>query len=342
MTDSEAPFDIRRIARVMSAVENGTAAACQILRDAYRAARYVPVIGVTGLPGAGKSTLVDRLAVHWAERQQKVAVLAIDPSSAFSGGALLGDRVRMDRAAAHPNVFVRSLSSRGVVGGLARAAHDMAIALGAFGFGRVVIETVGAGQTDIAVATLADAVVVVTVPHSGDQVQASKAGILEIGDVYAVNKADLAGAEKAVAHLTGMLDLIYPGAAGRNTASLSQSAAPGYDARRRRHGSRVDGPGFWRPPVLAACARTGGGVEALAAAIDDFLAWCHETGPRAERMQERVQAQIVDATRERLLGRCLAAANGSGVRLGDLANAVTAGVIGIEQAADRLIAQLIE
>ena len=171
----EDAIDIRRVARTLSLVENRRPQAQSVLREAYALARRIPVLGVTGPPGAGKSTLLDRLAVHWAEKGERVAVIAVDPSSPFTGGAVLGDRFRMDRASAHPRVFVRSLSSRGQVGGLSSAVQDVVTVLAALAFDRVIVETVGSGQADVEVATLADCVVVVSVPGLGDQLQAAKA-----------------------------------------------------------------------------------------------------------------------------------------------------------------------
>ena len=237
-------IDLRRVARTLSAVENRRPEADDLLRQAYALTRHVPVIGLTGPPGAGKSTLVDWLALQAAERGERVAVLAVDPSSPFTGGAVLGDRFRMDKASAHANVFVRSLSSRGHVGGLSRAVQDIVTVLGALDFDRVLVETVGSGQSDIEVAQLADCVVVVSVPGLGDQMQAAKAGILEIGDVYAVNKSDLPGADTVAGHLVANLDLIYPGAGGVNDASVSGHGVLAANAAlHERHGQAQQGRG---------------------------------------------------------------------------------------------------
>jgi len=297
-------IDIRRVARAVSAVENRRPEAVEILREAYAASRAVPVVGVTGPPGAGKSTLLDRLALHWAESGQRVALIMVDPSSPFTGGALLGDRYRMDRASGHPNVFVRSLSSRGHVGGLSRAVHDVAVLLGAMDFDVIVVETVGSGQSDIEIAQLADCVVVVSVPGLGDQIQAAKAGILEIGDIYAVNKSDTPGAETVAAHLKANLDLVYPGQGGVNTNAQPHLHAtlPANAGLHARHGTAGQGESFWRPPVLRVSAGKGEGVSELGQAIDNFLAWQRATGHDAVRRTERLRSHIVRLAAAQLLG----------------------------------------
>jgi LAO/AO transport system kinase len=311
MTDGA--IDIRHVARTLSLVENRRPESQAVLRDAYAMARHIPVIGVTGPPGAGKSTLLDRLAFLWAEKDERVAVIAVDPSSPFTGGAVLGDRFRMDRASAHPRVFVRSLSSRGHVGGLSRAVQDVVTVVSALNFDRVIVETVGSGQADVEVASLADCVIVVSVPGLGDQLQAGKAGILEIGDVYAVNKRDLPGADTVAGHLEANLDLIYPGRPGVNEPGQSHRHEPlnANAALRRRHGGAGENVSFWRPPVVKVSACGGEGIEALSGAVDEFLAWQRasgrEEGRRAERLQEHIlrlasgillaQPQPDDATR---------------------------------------------
>jgi LAO/AO transport system kinase len=336
-----AALDIRRTARTISAVENRSEAADEIIRNAYRAARYAPVIGVTGPPGAGKSTLMDRLAVHWAERGEAVAVLAVDPSSPFSGGAVLGDRYRMEHAAAHPRVFVRSLASRGQLGGLGSTTTDIAMVLGSLGFDRVLLETVGAGQTDIAVAAVADVIMVVTVPGLGDHIQAAKAGILEIGDLYVVNKSDLPGAAGVAGHLEANLDLVYPGLPGRNATRGQGASLQGNQGQRARHGDAADPRGFWRPPVVSACAREASGIGGVCDAADLFLAWSRETGRYEVRVAERLKTQIMRATQDRLMDLCLAAARDGDIDLVPLIEQVAAGAISPGEAADHLIGQLI-
>jgi LAO/AO transport system kinase len=311
-------LDRRHVARTLSAVEGARPAADAVLRRAYSLAEPPPVIGVAGPPGAGKSTLIDHLALHWAEAGRQVAVIAIDPSSPYSGGALLGDRLRMGRAAEHPRVVVRSLASRGQRGGLSRAAHDVVAACGALGFDRVIVETVGSGQADVDVADLADAVVVVAVPGLGDQVQAGKAGLLEIGDLFVVNKADLAGSEAVALQLQNQLDLIYTGRAGRNPPVPSgHGRAEGNARLHRRHGRADAGP-FWRPPVLRTAAASGAGVAELALACDDFLGWQREQGRDQLRREDRLGAQLMrlaaSAWQQRASGAGATAALADGVR----------------------------
>jgi LAO/AO transport system kinase len=322
-------IDIRRVARAVSAVEDRRAEAVDILRDAYALSSAVPVIGVTGPPGAGKSTLLDRLALHWAEAGQRVALLVVDPSSPYTGGALLGDRYRMDRASAHPNVFLRSLSSRGHVGGLSRAVQDVAVLLGATGFDVVVVETVGSGQSD-----LADCVVVISVPGLGDQIQAAKAGILEIGDIYAVNKCDTPGAETVIAHLKANLDLIYPGEAGVNSAAEPHrhGALPAHASLHARHGTAGQGESFWRPPVLRLSAGKGEGVGELGQSIDGFLAWQRATGADVLRRTERFRSHIVRLATARLVDDI-----GTHGNLPALVQAVESGRLSAEAAANQLI-----
>lgn len=334
-------IDIRRTARTISAVENGLAGAGQIVRNAYRNARYVPVIGITGPPGAGKSTLVDCLAVHWAEAGEKVAVLAVDPTSPFTGGAVLGDRFRMEQAAVHPRIFVRSLASRGHLGGLSETVIDIVMVLGDLGFDRVVLETVGAGQTDVTVGMVADVVIVTTVPGLGDHVQAAKAGILEIGDLYVVNKSDLAGAGTVAGHLEANLDLVYPGTPGRNAPRNARASTQGNEILHRRHGDPSDGRGYWRPPVLSASARDGSGIVDLALAADDFLAWSRETGRERERRTDRLKSHILRAMQARLTAICLVTAKERNLDLASLVDDVTCGTASPEEAATRLIESLL-
>ena len=189
--------DRRQIARAISAVENRTDGYQSLLAQAYRLPRWADVIGITGPPGTGKSTLMDALTAHWAAAGARIAILAIDPSSPYSGGAVLGDRIRRTRSAGFENTYFRSLSSRGHLGGLTETATDLVAVLSLFGFQQVIIETVGAGQSDVEIHETADCTVVLTVPGLGDGVQASKAGLMEIGDVFVLNKADLPGAEGA-------------------------------------------------------------------------------------------------------------------------------------------------
>lgn len=219
------------------------------------------VIGVTGAPGAGKSTFVDQLVTEARARGERVAVVAVDPSSPFSGGAILGDRIRMERHTGDDGVFIRSLSSRGHLGGLSPAATEVVDLLDVAGFDRVVVETVGVGQSELGVMEVADTVIVVLTPESGDAVQAMKAGLLEIADVFVVNKADRPGADRMVRDLRQMVHL----------------------------GTHEEGT--WSPPVLPAVATEGRGVPEVAAAVASHAAWCADAG-RATWVRRRGDARV--------------------------------------------------
>ena len=302
------PAELRRIARTISTVENQAEGYEAILARAYRLPRWANVIGITGPPGAGKSTLVDALTAHWAEAGERVAILAIDPSSPYSGGAVLGDRIRRTRSSGYANTYFRSLSSRGHVGGLSETATDLVAVLSLFEFRRVIVETVGAGQSDIEIHDTADCTVVVTVPGLGDGVQASKAGLMEIGDIFAVNKADMSGAEAAARTVENALAVVYMGEPGINisdphpaAAIRPQSITPGLAALRRRHGDISADASAWVPPVIQVVATENRRVAELAATIDLFVEWSERTGRRAERGRERAYAQIMRALTNRLL-----------------------------------------
>jgi LAO/AO transport system kinase len=308
MPDLIEPGELRHIARAISAVENQSEGYEQILKQAYRLERWPDIIGITGPPGAGKSTLVDALTAHWASAGERVAVLAIDPSSPYSGGAVLGDRIRRTRSAGLANTYFRSLSSRGHVGGLTETATDLIAVLNSFQFRRVLIETVGAGQADIEIHETADCTLVITVPGLGDGVQASKAGLMEIGDVFAVNKADLPGAEDAAQTIERSLAAAYRGEPGINarnaaiaTATARHADTPGVAALRRRHGDVAVDDSTWVPPVARVVATENTGVPELAATVDTFIAWSDETGRRRARTRERAYAQVMRALSALLL-----------------------------------------
>ena len=289
---------IRLLSRAISAVENETGDYQNILASAYRAPALSRVVGVTGPPGVGKSTLVDALTEYWAKREDAVAVLAVDPSSPFSGGAVLGDRVRMDRSSALPGVYLRSVSARGEGGGLSAAICDILALLNEAGFPRALLETVGAGQSDIAVAEAADCTLVVGAPGLGDHIQSSKAGMMEVGDIYVVNKADLPGANATAAQVESALAVAYSGAAGVNftDAHLASPHAPQSAGRRalvRRHGDPATDQSAWRPPVHLVNSTKAEGVEALARSVDSFLDWCALTNRLTVKRSARFRAQIL-------------------------------------------------
>ncbi len=302
------PSELRRIARTISTVENQAEGYEDVLARAYRLPSWAEVIGITGPPGAGKSTLVDALTAHWAQSGERIAILAIDPSSPYSGGAVLGDRIRRNRSAGFANTYFRSLASRGHVGGLSDTATDLVAVLSLFEFRRVIIETVGAGQADIEIHTTADCTVVMTVPGLGDGVQASKAGLMEIGDIFAVNKADMPGADDAAGMIERALAAAYMGEPGVNPRPEKKAAAAaafpvtaGLAALRRRHGHAGEDESTWVPPVSKIAATENRGVPELAQAIDAFIAWSENTGRRRAHRRERAYAQVLRALSALLL-----------------------------------------
>src|SRR5215472_5245806 len=248
--------DRRAIGRAMSAVESGEPEAEPLLKLLFAHAGTAHVVGVTGSPGSGKSTLVEKLAAEYRQRDQRVGIVAVDSTSPFSGGAILGDRIRMQSLSTDGGVYIRSMATRGELGGLAPAAHDIVTVLEAAGFGTVLVETVGVGQDEVEIARLADVTVLVLAPGMGDDVQTFKAGVMEIADVFAINKADRRGAGRVEQELSAML-----------------SISP-----------RADG---WRPAIIKTVASTGDGAAELAKAIDEFRAF----GKRTDLSQVRLRTK---------------------------------------------------
>jgi LAO/AO transport system kinase len=253
------------------------------------------ILGVTGNPGAGKSTLCDRLIEVFRARQWRVGVVAVDPTSPYSGGAILGDRVRMSRHATDPGVFIRSLATRGHLGGLSRSARDVARVLEACGNDVVLIETVGVGQDELEIARTAHTTLVVMAPGMGDDVQASKAGILESADVFAVNKADREGADGTVRDLELMIAL------GNETArARPKTAGHGAHAVAAARSTPVD-PGRWTTPIVKCVATRGEGVLELVAALDSHRAWGDGTEQGQARRRSRLAQEVREALREALI-----------------------------------------
>jgi LAO/AO transport system kinase len=282
--------DARAVARAITIVEDGTVAAGELLRSVYPHTGSAQVVGITGSPGSGKSSLVDGLVAVYRSRGKRVGVVAVDPSSAFSGGAILGDRIRMQEHATDPDVFIRSMATRGHLGGMARATNDAIDILDAAGFDPILIETVGVGQDEIEVVRTADAVAVVLVPGMGDDIQAIKAGILEIADLFVINKSDRDGADRLQTDLEYVMALAPAGTVAR-------------------------------PEICRTVAVRREGVAEIVAAVDRFISTVGD-GRRAERRRERAEARFVSLLGERLLGRVrsdLLSGDGYGRLVGEIA-----------------------
>ena len=243
-------------------------------------------VGITGPPGAGKSTLTEALIQRFRARHLSVGVVAVDPTSPFTGGALLGDRIRMESAGVDPGVFIRSMATRGAHGGLATTTEEVADLLEAFGFERVLVETVGVGQTELDIARTAETTVLVLVPESGDGIQTLKAGVMEIADIYVVNKSDRPGADKFRQEVEVMLG-IRRGSAFRHITPHHRPDTAGPPS----HGPTVQPSDLWEPPVLGTVASTGDGVDELAAALDRHSAYLQASGKLAERRRQRLAAR---------------------------------------------------
>ena len=260
--------DRRALARMVTLIENESPQARRYLAELHQNAGRAHIIGVTGAPGAGKSTLVTHLVREFRRRERKIGVVAVDPSSPFTGGAILGDRIRMMELAGDPNVFIRSMASRGSLGGLSAATRDVVRAMDAAGFNPVIIETIGTGQAEVEVMRAAQTVLVVSAPGMGDEIQAIKAGILEIADIFVVSKADKPGADQTVAELAMLLSL---------------------DPHRRHHDKTKP---YWRIPVLKTSAIKDQGITQLVDAIEQHYQYLVESDMLANRTQRQVRSEV--------------------------------------------------
>jgi LAO/AO transport system kinase len=264
--------DLRAIARAITAIENRRPDAHPLLKALFPATGRARVVGITGSPGAGKSTLVDALAREYRSRKKTIGIVAVDPSSPFTGGAILGDRIRMQSHHADPGTYIRSMATRGSLGGLASTTADVASVLDAAGRDLVMIETVGVGQDEIDIVRLADVTLVILVPGMGDDVQSIKAGIMEIADIFVINKADREGADRVEKEIRAM-----------------QSLAS-------RHGD-------WIPPIVKTVASSGQGIAEVAAAIESYEAYLDKSDVGRRRRVENWRNRLVAMLRDEVLAR---------------------------------------
>ncbi|MCU1285495.1 MAG: transport system ATPase [Acidobacteriales bacterium] len=264
--------EVRAVARAISAIENGTAESVELLKALFTFSGKARVIGLTGSPGSGKSTLVDQLAREYRKHDNTVGIVAVDPTSPYTGGAILGDRIRMQAHHADTGIYIRSMATRGFLGGLARTTADVSTALDASGKDVILIETVGVGQDEIDIVRLADVTIVILVPGMGDDVQSIKAGIMEIADIFVINKSDREGADRVEKEIRAM-----------------QSLAMREDK--------------WNPSIVQTVATEGKGIPELAAAIEEYERYLDKQGLRLKKKISNWRERIVEMLRESLLQR---------------------------------------
>ena len=293
--------DTRALARLLSLVEDESPAVRSVIKDLLPATGGARIIGLTGSPGVGKSTVTSALVTAFRAAGRTVAVLAVDPTSPFSGGALLGDRIRMQEHAADEGVFIRSMASRGHLGGLAASTPQAIRVLDAAGFELIIIETVGVGQAEVAIASLADSVVVLLAPGMGDAIQAAKAGILEVADLFVVNKADKPDVQQVVRDLRNMIALA----------------------------DRTEGD--WKPPIVTTVAVKSEGIQELVSRLNQHWSWLSDSGELKNRRQARAREELTALAFAALRGRLAAS------RLDELAGQVADGTLDPFQAADELL-----
>jgi LAO/AO transport system kinase len=278
LTDDVLSGRYRALAQAVSLVERDNPDAARLLADIYKQTGKARIIGITGSPGAGKSTLVASLAKHYRRQNKRVGIIAVDPTSPFTGGAILGDRIRMADLYTDRGVFIRSMATRGFLGGLAKATNDVVDLLDAAGFDIVLVETVGVGQDEVEVIRTVQTNVVVLVPGMGDDIQAIKAGIMEIGDIFVVNKADRPGADKTVTEVTMMMSLV------------------------EEHGD-------WVPPIVKTVASRNEGIDELDAAIGKHFDYLATSGELDRRNRDRVRIRIETQLKEKFLQHAIATTN---------------------------------
>ncbi len=292
------------LARAVSIVENHRIGVDEILAAMHPKLGRARRIGITGPPGAGKSTITTLVAREFRNLGLTVGIVAVDPTSPFTGGALLGDRVRMENIALDSGVFIRSMATRGSLGGLAATTREVADVLDGFGFDRVIIETVGVGQSELDVARTADTTMVVLVPESGDSIQTLKAGVMEIADVFVVNKSDRPGADRLRSDVELMLGL-RKGASYSNVPAHHGVDLKGFKnpARLAREEARKDSPATWTPPVLRAVAAKGEGIPEIMESLDRHFTYLEKSGELRSRRRERLVERVVEAAERRMRRR---------------------------------------